>query len=260
LTVSRVEDLKVRAAQHVRAGDVLTDRLIERAPLEGLRKQAEITLAMMIHPKRLPQSKIAPAFYVDAETAITRAEKSEADARRKVETTDARIKEIERIASLPPSMRLAVAEHETATRAQLERDRAGFDAELKLAKAQLENARAARSTAEYMTSRDHQTQTYTEDNAIQTARMTEAQQRANIASLDYQIGLLGVVRAPFSGTIKRISWEGQQDHDVKVVLVIAVDDDVDIKPTDGAGSGKGKSKVSGFTRRMRPTAYRSSHR
>ncbi len=33
-----------------------------------------------------------------------------------------------------------------------------------------------------------------------------------------------LVHAPFSGTIKRISWQGQQDHDLIAILSLAVDD------------------------------------
>lgn len=224
LTIARIEDLRVRQGQHVNAGDVLSDRRIERAPLEGLRQQTQIALDLIIHPKRQPKPLLAPDFTATEQAAIVRAERAEEDARRKVETTAARIRALGQIPSLPPSMRATVEQHETASREQLERDRALAENELKLARAQAENARKVRTTAEYMNAREASTQTTIEDEKQQTAAKDEATLRAQLASFDYQIGLLGVVRAPFAGTIKRISWEGQQDHDLTAIVSLAVDD------------------------------------
>lgn len=224
LQITSVDDLRVKVGQRVKAGDVLSDRKIERAPLEGMRKSLQIALDMIVHPRSAPLPRLVPAFYADAEAAIMRAEKAEQDARRKVETIDARIKELDRMATLPPSQRAIVREHETANREQLERDRTAFEGELKLSVAQLENARAARRSVEYMNAREIVMQQNGEAEKLQTTAKDEATLRAQIASLDYQIKLLGVVRVPFSGIVKRITWEGQENHDVNVSLAIVVDD------------------------------------
>lgn len=229
LTIASVADLRVRPGQHVNAGDSLSDRRIERAPLEAMRQQTQIALDLIIHPKRQPQPQLAPDFTQTEQAAITRAERAEEDARRKVEKTDARIRALGQLASLPPSLRATVEQHETATREQLERDRAQAERELAVARAQAENARKVRATAEYMNAREVSTQMTAEDEKLQTAAKDEATLRAQLASFDYQINLLGVVRAPFSGTIKRISWEGQQDHDLTAIVSLSVDDP-DAKP------------------------------
>jgi hypothetical protein len=52
-----------------------------------------------------------------------------------------------------------------------------------------------------------------------------AQLEAQITNLNAQIVALSAVRAPFAGTIKKISWEGQTNDEINVVILVDVDDD-----------------------------------
>ena len=51
-----------------------------------------------------------------------------------------------------------------------------------------------------------------------------AQNEAQITNLNAQIVALSAVRAPFAGTIKKISWEGQTNDEINVVILVDVDD------------------------------------
>ncbi|MGI8640723.1 MAG: hypothetical protein ACR2MG_12360 [Pyrinomonadaceae bacterium] len=50
------------------------------------------------------------------------------------------------------------------------------------------------------------------------------QLEAQITNLNASIILLSKVRAPFAGTVKKISWEGQTNDEITVVISVDVDD------------------------------------
>jgi len=47
---------------------------------------------------------------------------------------------------------------------------------------------------------------------------------AQITNLNTQIIALSAVRAPFAGTIKKITWEGETNDEINVVILVDVDD------------------------------------
>ncbi len=70
---------------------------------------------------------------------------------------------------------------------------------------------------------------------INKAKITLHEQRVtietNITQLEMQITNLNVsiialssIRAPFDGTVKKISWEGQTNDEINVVISVDVDD------------------------------------
>jgi multidrug efflux pump subunit AcrA (membrane-fusion protein) len=221
LQITRPDDLHVKEGQHVSAGEILVDRRIARAPLEAQREQVRINLALMWKPHRLDTPQPPPAFFADAETAVVRAQRAADEAARKLDNVKARLVQMARLAELPA----ALAEHEEATRATLEREASLAEAELQLARAQLAQAKAIREHTERQNQLTIAAQRYREDEAIALAALLRAQFTAQLASLDRQIALLGEVRAPFSGTIKRLLWEEQTNNDITVTLHLALDAD-----------------------------------
>jgi multidrug resistance efflux pump len=219
--IERPEDLKVKEGEHVNTGDVLVDRRIARTPLEAQREQTRINLALMWQPRRLDTPTRPPAFYADAETAITRAAKAADDARRELDNAKARLFQMAKLERLPA----AVTEHEEATRAQLEREAALAESELALARAQLTQAKAVQEHGERQNQLAIAAQRYREDEALQLAALLKTQLTAQLASLDRQIALLGEVRAPFSGIIKRIHFEEQNNNEITIILHLVLDAD-----------------------------------
>ncbi|NJL51003.1 MAG: hypothetical protein HC930_00245 [Hydrococcus sp. SU_1_0] len=52
-----------------------------------------------------------------------------------------------------------------------------------------------------------------------------AQIETQIQENDYQIEQLSTVKAPYEGTIKKIKWTGQSDHNLTAVITLAVTSD-----------------------------------
>ncbi len=51
---------------------------------------------------------------------------------------------------------------------------------------------------------------------------SKAQIETQIQTLDYQIHQLSTVTAPYEGTIKKVKWTGQSDHNLTAVVTLSV--------------------------------------
>jgi hypothetical protein len=64
---------------------------------------------------------------------------------------------------------------------------------------------------------------------------SQAQIEAKIQDIDYQIIQLSSVLAPYDGTIKKVKWTGQSDHNLTAVVTLAINDS---RPTIANSTGK----------------------
>ncbi|MDQ3748159.1 MAG: hypothetical protein M3367_03955 [Acidobacteriota bacterium] len=120
-------------------------------------------------------------------------------------------------------------QHEKARFALLKGELLYATSNLALERAKLETAKANRSYTEQKDALEIQKQKITLNEQRLTLETNIAQIEAQITNLNAQIIALSAVRVPFNGTIKKISWEGQTNDEINVVILVDVDDDSESK-------------------------------
>lgn len=215
-------DLKVKTGQKLNAGDVLTDRAEERAALLEQRKQLNLSLEQIAANLKLIRQfndDLPKVSYLEANAAIRRAETTALNLSEKKKRQSSKLDFLK--SSNAPEI---VILHETAILDGIRDDERAALAETELARAQLKSAQEKRAFDEFqnvvrITNDKNGYRKETEAAAINTAQI-----KSQIVVIDSQLQKLGVVRVPFSGVVERISWEGQKDNEISVVIYFTVGD------------------------------------
>ncbi|MCT7969001.1 hypothetical protein NG799_22060 [Laspinema sp. D1] len=211
LSVSSLDDVKVREGDRVSAGDLLSDRTEQRLTLESQRD----ALNMAIEQARKPLPPLAPL----PEPDFSRQEIAIAEAKANLEM-------LEQI-PLPqkrfrPINLQEVGDYQAlkaSTDLQQQKIQAAIN--LQMAVADLANARNQYQQSLY-------------EHSIQQQRVAESQQRQQ-----YQLGLLlrqaaevedkldrlAVVRSPVDGTVRRVKVLNQTDRNINIEVTIDPDRD-----------------------------------
>ncbi|MBA4183336.1 MAG: hypothetical protein H0X49_04905 [Acidobacteria bacterium] len=226
VSISRREDLRVKVGDKLNAGDVIADRNKERNALVLQKQQAEITLNRLqtlkaARAEELQKPVTPDATFAENQAAIRRAQVSVDAAKRNVGMQETHISQI---ANLPfPGDLSKIKQHETARLALLKGELLEAESNLALERAKLETAKANRSYSEQKDTLEIQKQKITLNEQHLTLETNIAQFEAQITNLNAQIIALSAVRAPFAGTIKKITWEGQTNDEINVVILVDVD-------------------------------------
>jgi energy-coupling factor transporter ATP-binding protein EcfA2 len=136
-----------------------------------------------------------------------------------------------------PNIKL-ILEHEQANLKNLETAKQEAQIQLEVAQSQLTTAKEQRAYIEYQRqleqtrraialSQQHQAiqQTESERQVLLAEReYSIAQIETQIQEIDYQIEQLSTVKAPYEGTIKKVKWTGQSDHNLTALITLAVND------------------------------------
>ena len=227
VSISRREELRVKVGEKIKAGDVIADRTRERDALISQRHQAEMTLKRL---QILQSSKSAElqkpvtpdASFAENVAAISRAQISVDAAKRNIKLQETRISQIE---NLPfPGDLSKIRQHETARLALLKSELLQTESNLALERAKLKTAKANRNYSEQKDALEIQKQKITLNEQRLTLETNIASLEAQITNLNGQIIALSSVRAPLAGTIKKITWEGQTNDEINVVILVDVDD------------------------------------
>lgn len=227
VSISRPEDLRVRVGQKLKTGDAIADRNRERNNLENQRRQAALALErfrkiMLLKNENLEKPVLPDAFFAEYEAAINRAAVAVEAAKRAVRLQEQHLKEIE---SLPFPFDLSkVKQHESARLQILQGELLAAESNFALERAKLESARGSRSYSEQKDALEIQKVKLASGEQRITLEIQIAQLEAQMTNLDSQIAALAAVRAPFAGVVKKISWEGQTNAEIYVVITVAVDD------------------------------------
>lgn len=227
VSISRRADLRVKVGEKIKAGDVIADRDKERNALILQRQQAEITLKRLqtLHrtkSEELQKPVIPDASFAESQAAIRRAQIFVEAAKRNIKLQKERLSQIE---NLPfPGDLSKIKQHETARLALLKGELLEAESNLALERAKLETAKANRNYSEQKDALEIQKQKITLNEQRVTIETNIAQLEAQITNLNGQIIALSAIRAPFAGTIKKISWEGQTNDEINVVILVDVDD------------------------------------
>lgn len=227
VVISRREDLRVKVGQKLKAGDVIADRNKERDALKTQKRQAELSLErlknlMLLKADELQKPITPHASFAEYEANISRASVLVDAAKRNIKLQETRIEQIEKL-PFPGNMS-KITQHETARLALLKGELLEAESNLALERAKLETVKANLSYTEQKDALE-----------IQKAKITVREQRASvetqitqleaqITNLNGQITALAAVRVPFNGTVKKISWEGQINDEITVVISVDVSD------------------------------------
>lgn len=243
VTLSEPQDLKVREGDVIQAGQLLSDRVNERARLDGQKKQIDFQLQRLAQPiiEPLPPRKV-PSIpelpnpsYLEEEANVDRqsveAEISEKERENQQRLIDA-LKTLDP-ESIPPS----TLEHEAVKFAQKDRDFQKQIADKALAKGKLDKSKEKFGYEQYrhgleISKRDieadrhrleyqRQLQEYQKQKGDRAFQVSEA--TAKLQVIESQLAGLSVVRSPYAGTIKKIKWVGQNDRNLSVELVLITD-------------------------------------
>jgi biotin carboxyl carrier protein len=130
-----------------------------------------------------------------------------------------------------------IIEHERAKLSQMETEWEQAKIQLEIANGQLSTAREKRLQEEYQLAVEENRRAITLRNqqlevdkqrAVRAAQLQEREYnkaviRTRIQEIDDALVQLGTVKAPYPGTVKRLKWQGQNDHTLTVELTLDVD-------------------------------------
>jgi hypothetical protein len=249
LTLVSPSDLKVKEEQEITAGQILSDRSSERTRLLNQRQQLELSLQKLDiplpslqTPARIAGLRPLPITSFKAEQAEIALKQQELKSTEKrIKNQESKIKELQSLEnntnsnSSPNNPNISIIiEHETAILSELKQEKLKAIKNLEIAKSRLISAKESRQQAEY----NHYLEATQRAIALQnqqielerqrTIRAGQLQEReyskaavqAKIQEIDNAISQLSSVKAPYSGKIRRIKWEGQSDHQISVELTL----------------------------------------
>lgn len=225
--IYRREDLRVKVGDQLKAGDVIADRTTERKNLEAQKRQAELSLerlknSMLLKTENLQKPIMPDASFAEFEANIRRASVLVEAAKRNINLQESRIEEIEKL-PFPGDMS-KITQHETARLALLKGELLEAESNLALERAKLETVKANRNYTEQKDTLEIEKAKITASEQRITIETSITQIEVQITNLNARIITLSAVRAPFAGTVKKISWEGQTNDEITVVISVDVSD------------------------------------
>ena len=240
LTLSAPKDLRVQEGDVIQAGQILSDRVEERARLEGQKRLIQFQLQRLAQaiteplPPRstVPIPDLPPPSFLEESANIDRQSVDVEIISRRRENQQRMIDAMKILdpGTLPPS----TLDHEQSKFAEADQELQKQISERALAQGKLNKAQESYKYEQYrhsveLAKRDidsdrarleyqRQVQEYEKqlrDRAFQTSEAT-----AKLQILESQIAALSIIRSPYSGTIKKIKWLSQNDKNLSVELVL----------------------------------------
>lgn len=262
LTLSNPQDLKIKPGDKVTAGQILSDRISERNRLRARKTQLQLSLLKLNlpltpipQPKPIPEiSPLPPVSYAEAEAAIKLHKQKLTVAERAIARQQKKIDSLKQLnaksatgndSKASPLLRgtegdlKLILEHERAKSANLEAARQSAQIQLEVAQSKLTTAFEQRAYIEYQRQLEQTrraiaveqqqqaiaSQESERERLLAEREYSQAQIEAKIQDIDYQIIQLSSVLAPYEGTIKKVKWTGQSDHNLTAVVTLAVNSD-----------------------------------
>jgi hypothetical protein len=225
-------------------------------------EKLNLPLTPIPQPKPIPEiSKLPPVSYASEEAAIKYSKQNLKEAENAIALQQKKIDSIDRLLTNSPDKPTArtshvgeeasptvsseksnlklVIEHERASLKNLEAARQEAQIQLEVQESQLTTAKEQRAYIEYQRQLEQtqraialQQQWLSMQNwesersrLVAEREYSKAQISAQIQEIDYQIEQLSTVKAPYEGTIKKVKWTGQSDHNLTALITLAVNDD-----------------------------------
>ena len=262
LTLSNPQDLKVKPGDKVSAGQTLSNRTSERNRLQAKKKQLQLSLLKLNlpltpipQPRPIPEiSSLPPVSYAEEEAEIKLKQQKLKEAENAIALQQKKIDSLNQLHASPVSQSSGdaegrgitgargdqniklILEHEQANLKNLETAKQSAQIQLEVAQSQLTTAKENRAYIEYQRqleqsrraialSQQHQSRAQTESERqilLAEREYSIAQIETQIQEIDYQIEQLSTVKAPYEGTIKKVKWTGQSDHDLTALVTLSV--------------------------------------
>ena len=243
VSISEPDDLKISEGSLVKTGDIIADRERERTRLQAQEKQLLLSLdrlqAASITPPAAPQPvppvmALPPVSYLEQTAAVEKTKSQISSLESEVELKQEEITYLKSVKNLDP----IILEHEEAKLKQLKLNHTAAVREYQLAMGKLQTARNSRQYQEYRASLDtarrveEQNQArlnYQRQLAEYEQRLTDrefqtTQLQEKLNNVQNQIATISVVKSPYNGTVRRVSWLGQSpDGSLSAQVTLMVD-------------------------------------
>lgn len=234
-------------------------------------EKLNLPLTPIAQPKPIPEiAELPPVSYTEEEAAIKLKQQKLTEAERAIALQQKKIDSIEQLKTnknpnnmaspllrgtegdqkkgSTPNLKL-ILEHEQANLKNLEAARQSAQIQLEVQESKLTTAKEQRAYIEYQRQLEQtrraiaieqqhqaiQRQESERERLLAEREYSKAQIETQIQTLDYQIIQLSSVRAPYEGTIKKVKWTGQSDHNLTAVVTLAVNSD---RPTIANSTSK----------------------
>lgn len=233
VSVSDPEDLKVAQGQEIKAGDLIADRGRARQRLEAQQQQLALTLQRLqtatitppLPPAKVPA--IAHPTYLEEEAAIAKAEAMVEQAEHAIAAKHQELDYLQSLDHLNP----LVLEHEQAKLEELQRQHTAAVRDYQLAVGRKSSAEyqhrltlAQRAERQNQTLLSYQRQWAEYEQRLRDRDFQVAQTQLRLDEVENQIASIAVVRAPYSGTVRRVKWLGQgSDGQLSAEVTVMVD-------------------------------------
>jgi hypothetical protein len=197
LTLDDPADLKVKQGDHIQKGQILSDRISARKPLEKQRQAIRLKLEHLNANTGVGSSQVS---YAVEQAKVRQAQVKVEQARRAIAQFKTNFPWTDyALASLP-------LYKESTQVSQLVSKVQDAEAELGLAVAQLQAARE-----------NQQKKAGGQDTSVQQALLM-----SQLRDVDARLDGVGVVRSPYDGTIKKIKWMNQVNQELAVEITLTV--------------------------------------
>jgi hypothetical protein len=223
LTLTSPDDLKVRESDIVVIGQIIADRVRDRTRLEFQKDSllAEITRLKQLQALPIPEIKPLPSANFLEESADI--ERLRFQAENMLRDKEQQQRKLDVLRTLPQSeLPEAIIPHEELVLGEKEREYNQAIAEVNLAQGKLSKSQQKRQIDEYNHSLE-------KSKLAIAQREQELQQQGQIADLaarlsqiEISLSQLSAVRSPYSGSIQKIKFEGQNDQNLTVELILVI--------------------------------------
>ena len=226
-------------------------------------EKLNLPLTPIAQPKPIPEiSPLPPVSYAESEAAIKLKQQKLTEANRAIALQQKKIDSLTQLQTSPvslskgdaegrgiegtegdqkkgstPNLKL-ILEHERANLRNLEAAQQSAQIQLEVQESKLTTAKEQRAYIEYQRQLEQtrraiaieqqqqaiQRQESERERLLAEREYSQAQIETQIQTLDYQIHQLSTVTAPYEGTIKKVKWTGQSDHNLTAVVTLAVND------------------------------------
>ena len=226
--VQEPEDLKVKEEDTIKAGQVIADRERERTRLTSQKQQLELSLQRLktstisppSSPKSVPVVKaLPPISFAEHEAAIEKAKVAIASIESEIELKQQEITYLSELSNLDP----IILEHEQVKLKELKQSHTEAVRDYQLAVGKLQSAKESRAYQEYQASVNtaQRVEQYNQAQLNYQRQLAEYEQRltdkefqitqvkSKLNNVDNAIAQLAQVKAPYSGTVRRVKWLGQ---------------------------------------------------
>ena len=260
LTLSSLQDLKVKPGEQIKAGQVLSDRTQERNQYAATKQQLlaslnklevpieklELSLAAPkpVLPEPTSPQQLPPPSYAAEAAAIKLKAKALKDVQGAIARTKQKISQLQTLlpTARDPATRYQLQltiDHEQAKLRNIESLAEEAQIQLEIAQAQLATAKERRVYTEYQ----QQTEAVRQALAIEQQRLeiqkqetqrrqqlqmmayNKAQIQAQIQEVDSAIAQLDQVKSPYAGVVEDIRWVSQNNNDLTVELTLDISDE-----------------------------------